>query len=294
MIDVMSYSNFDRIGYYLFRKPIYDIGKIFSSPLMPTASKEFIDVIIPVITKDLDILPYCIQGVRRNVLNRIKDIYLVGPPSTQLIEFAKTNNLNFVDENSLFGFGPRDINYVTDSGINRSGWLFQQLIKLSGKIGKCDNYITIDSDHILIKPHVFLTEDNKFVFYRAPEFHFAYYMANKRLINCSKVPLLSYVAHKMIFNKVILADLKQNIENVSNTTWIDAIIASLDKHDLSSFSEFELYASFVEKKRTISKLWFQRAEVRKGAIDFFQLCNSNRKFLSITFPEYLHINTHKH
>ena len=45
----MNYTNIDRIGRRLFRYPIYNFLKLFSTTNMPEASDEPIDVIIPII-----------------------------------------------------------------------------------------------------------------------------------------------------------------------------------------------------------------------------------------------------
>ena len=101
----MSYLIIDRIGYYFFRRPLYAILERITSPKMPEPSDEFIDVIIPTVAKDLDTLPYCLDGIRRNVTNRIKGIYLVGPEDSRIIDFARLNNLHFVEERSVLGYG---------------------------------------------------------------------------------------------------------------------------------------------------------------------------------------------
>lgn len=284
---MVSLRNINRLGYYLFRTPIYKIFSLFETLNMPRPSDEFIDVVIPIIPKDLDTLPYCLMGLRKNVLNRIKDIYIVGPDDIRIKEFAKDNHLVYINEMDIFGFGPDDICYITNSGINRSGWLFQQFIKLSGRVGTCDNYITIDSDHILLKPHVFLTHENKFILYRSSEFHWPYYFANKRLLGRLSIPLLSYVAHKMIFNKKILEQLQCELENKHGVLWTDAIISILDKAEASAFSEFELYGNYVDPNQKISKLWLQCVAMRGNDINISNLELSHPKKLSITYPEYL-------
>lgn len=282
--------NLDRLGYYLYRLPLYNILRWFSSTEMPVASGKEIDVIIPVIPKDLLTLPYCLDGLKSNVVNKIKDIYLVGPQDERLLKFTKDNNLVFVDENNVLGFGSKNIKYTTADGRNRSGWLFQQFLKLSGNIGTCENFVTIDSDHILIRPHVFLTQDDKFVFYRSQEFHAQYILANYHLLGKLRLNSLSFVAHKMIFNKHCLKELKEIIEKRSGKKWTDAIIDALDNREPSAFSEFELYASFVNKKDKKSKLWLQKALVRSnGIIDIEKFKLENPKVLSITYPEYMKV-----
>ncbi len=278
---------FDRIVYHFIRKPLYNFLQLFSTLRMPEASDDYIDVIIPIVAKDLAILPYCLEGIRKNVVNRIKKIYLVGPVDQQIIDFAANHNLFFVDEKSVLGFSPSDVNYKTSTGRDRSGWLFQQFLKLSGNIGECENYITIDSDHILLRPHVFISQDGKYVFYRSEEFHWPYLIANKKLLGHLRIPLLSYVAHKMVFNKNILKELQKQIEVHSGKCWTDAIVDSLDRNDPSAFSEFEMYGSFVNSKNKRSKLWLQKIDHRSGDINIEELKSKYKNNLSVTFPDYL-------
>ena len=46
------------------------------------------DVVIPIIAKDLRILPLCLEGVRRCVAHPIKQIYIVAPSQPEIIEFC--------------------------------------------------------------------------------------------------------------------------------------------------------------------------------------------------------------
>ncbi len=48
------------------------------------ASKIKIDVLIPVIEKDLKVLPFVIDGVRKNVKHPIGNILIVAPPSEKI------------------------------------------------------------------------------------------------------------------------------------------------------------------------------------------------------------------
>lgn len=283
----MTSRTINRIGYHLFRRPLYAIMSCFSTTHMPPASDDEIDIVIPAIAKDLQTLPYCLEGIKRNIPHRVKGIYLVGPADERLINFSKEYGLIFINELEVLGFGPKDIDYVTTDGRDRSGWLFQQFIKLSGNIGECQNFLTIDSDHVLLKPHVFITNDGKYVFYRSNEFRWSYIMENYRLLGDFKIPMLSYVSHKMIFNKKILEKLKITIEQKSGEKWTDSIIHTIDRDDSSAFSEFELYASFVDKGQKISKLWLQKALLREPTFNMDNIKNNNPSLLSITYPEYL-------
>jgi len=74
-----------------------------------TPSTEPIDVIIPIVAKDLQTLPLCLQGVRRQVQNTIKDIYIVAPQQQEITDFCARNGLIYVDEASVFGYSPRQL-----------------------------------------------------------------------------------------------------------------------------------------------------------------------------------------
>ena len=254
-------------------------------------SSEPIDIVIPIIEKDLKILPLCIDGVRNCVKNKINKIYIVAPKVEDIIDFCRYNDLVFLHENSILGIEPKDINLIIEGNngerIDRSGWLFQQLLKLSGKIGDLDNYLCIDADHILIHPHVFLTSDNIPVFYMSEEKHLPYYATIKKLLPISKFSSLSYVAHKMIFNKKTLGTMHKEIENISGNDWITTIINNLDMQECSSFSEFELYGNYTKIK--IHRPWKQKTlKSSSYSLSYKSLCdNYQQRYASLTFPDYL-------
>lgn len=246
-----------------------------------------IDIVIPVIPKDLSILPLCIAGVRENVNHTINAIYIVAPDNTDIKKYCEVNNLVFVDECSILGYGTEGVNFVTKDGTNRSGWIFQQLLKLSGRIGTNRYYLVIDSDHILLKPHTFITNTNKLCFYQSSEWHYPYYKNIKKLIGKNAIHGLSYVAHKMIFDKEILLSLHNEIEGRHSCAWDKAIIHSLDKNESSPFSEYELFGTYVSEKEKVSLPWREKA-LKYDAIE--SLDALKRKYghcLSVTFPEYL-------
>lgn len=251
------------------------------------ASKEPIDVVIPIIAKDLNILPLCLEGVRRCVAHPIQDIYLVAPAEDAIIGFCKEQGLQFVDESSLFGFSPKslDIQVRNAKGEtrDRSGWLFQQLVKLSGKVGTCQHYLCIDADHVLIRPHVFLTEDQKTVFYMSYEQHTPYYENIHRLLPDLPLAKLSYVDHKMLFDKEQLATLHQLL---GGKDWIRTITDSYDRQCHAGFSEFELYGNFVQDK--IERPWLQKRLPYREIADYETLQRKwSRSRWSLTFPDYI-------
>lgn len=255
------------------------------------ASDDAIDIVIPIISKDLAILPLCLQGVRKNVCHPIKAIYIVAPKDQEIMDFCEKEQLVFVEESTIFQFSPSHLGLVVTRPdgrvVDRSGWLFQQLVKLSGKVGTCEHFLCIDADHILISPHVFLDEQGIPVFYMSEECHTAYYKNIRKLTGKPYCSLLSYIDHKMLFSKKELARLRKEIEDANHQQeWKEAIIASYDRSDTSGFSEFELYGSFVSNKHLLP--WRQLKLAYKDMADFETLTKKySGKYLSITFPCYL-------
>ena len=169
----------------------------------------------------------------------------------------------------MLGFSPRDLNIVIQNPDgttrNRSGWLFQQLIKLSGKVGTCQHYLCIDADHVLIRPHVFLTTDDKTVFYMSYEEHTPYYENIHQLMPGLPLDTLSYVDHKMLFDKAQLQQLHQ------------------------ALTEFELYGNFVQHKER--RPWLQKRLSYSHIADYATLQRKwSHSRWSLTFPEYMRQN----
>lgn len=255
-------------------------------------SQEPIDVVIPLVAKDLRIFPLCLEGIRHCVPHPIKDIYIVAPPQDEVIQFCQANGLVFVDESTVFGFNPKEINLKvnwSDGTIkDRSGWFFQQLLKLSGKVGTCRYYLCIDADHVLIRPHVFLTEDSKTVFYQTYEYHQPIIDHLHRFLPELQLDNLSYVDHKMLFDKEQLKVLQETISKRWGKPWLDAAIESYDRSlaTPSAFSEFEIYGNFVKDK--IRRPWLQKALRYSKLADYDTLCKQwSGSRWSLTFPEYM-------
>ncbi len=66
----------------------------------------------------------------------------------------------------------------------------------------------------------------------------------------------SYISHKMLFDKVKIAELQKKIRNNNNNkNWDISIIESIDTSVGACFSEFELYGNFVSEKYKFTRPW---------------------------------------
>lgn len=268
------------------RKHYYFLNSLFVRDFDIRPKNETIDVVIPVLDKDLKILPYCLEGLRRCMTNPIGDIFIVAPAHPAIQDFCRERQLAFIAEDTVLGFGPKDIRY-TANGVNRSGWIFQQLLKWCGTISRTEHFLVIDADHILIRPHTFLAADGRTVFYRSKEYHTPYYHTMQKMLGTAPAGALSYVAHKMLFSRTELQRLKSAIEAHCGCDWIQAIKNVLDPHETSCFSEYETYGCFFPEEKKILRPW------RNKNLTTDKLCNYETlvarysgKYRAITFPDY--------
>lgn len=232
----------DRRTWYL---SVYNrLQSLFPKLFVCSSSEVMIDVIIPSAQKDLAILPFTIRSVRDNAKHPINEIIVIAPQSQRIIALCEKENCKYLNEETVLPFTKSSINYVVD-GKDRSGWIFQQLLKLSlDEISSTEYFLVIDADTILIRPHTFLCKGKTFFLY-SEEYHLPYFQAYHRLLGERAQSPVSFVSHYMLFHKPVLYQLKRNIEEQNNMTWYNAIIGSIDKAEMSGFSEYETYGNFM-------------------------------------------------
>ena len=203
-----------------------------------------IDVLIPAIEKDLATLPYVIDSLRRYVQHPISRIYIVSPNSSKIKNLCSRKNCTFVDERTVLPFTKKDIHYSSTKW-NRSGWLYQQLLKMNGDT-LCQErfFLVIDADTVLIRPHRFRTK-GKSVFYCRNWSQPEYFRTYHKLMGVKAPSPRSFVTHYMLFERNKLAQLKRKIEARHGLPWYNAIIRSINKTRQFGFSEFETYANYI-------------------------------------------------
>jgi hypothetical protein len=243
-----------------------------------------IDILIPVIEKDLETLPFVIQGVKKYVRHPIGQIIIVAPRSKRIMTFCHQKKCIFIDENSVLPIRKNTIKYRTTRW---SGWILQQLLKLSGdQLCSQHFFLVIDADTVLIRPHIF-RRNQKTVFYCRNWSRNEYFKTYRRLLGKKAASRLSFVNHYMLFEKSKLQQLKRAIETRHKTSWYSAILKSINKSKPFGFSEFETYGNFVRStypgqfifKKSLNKM-ISRDVRTVSAPDVKRL---SKKFRSISF-----------
>ena len=247
-----------------------------------------IDVVIPTISKDFEILTIVVQSLRF-VAQRINKIYVVAPKDAYIEEFCADNNLTFVDEMSVLGFGKNYIHYRVD-GKDRSGWLFQQLLKLSGdRFVEMDDYLVVDSDTVYVSSNCFV-RDGKYVFYANEEWHQPYFRSFRRLFGYDAPTKWSLTSHMMIFNKGLLGQMKRELEARTQQTWFDAYIATSSPTEQSCVSDYDTYANWVLRnhpEKALIRPFYNRNVLRSDINALEALCTTYKTQHSISFHSYL-------
>lgn len=197
-----------------------------------------LDIVIPLVEKDIITARKVIEGVRAMVKHPISAIYIVAPERKPLIEFAHEMKCEFIPEHTVVP----EYDTVRKFG----GWILQQFIKLNcDSFTKNENILVIDADTILLRPQV-LIDDKKDIYtfhihsdYSSPRKEFT-----QRLLKENTYFKLDFVSHHMVFKREWLHALKQYIEKVQNKKWYDAIVELLEIQN-KGFSEYDIYATYV-------------------------------------------------
>lgn len=226
------------MGYYRYVKGSPSSGENISSNLK-------IDIVIPCTEKDSTVLPYTIGYLQKNLRHPLNEIFIVSPKSEKIKDISDRLGCTYIQEDTVLPVTRKDIPYIVN-GVDRSGWLFQQLLKLAGdSIVSQEFFYVIDADTILIRPQVFELNE-KTVFLHSDEYHRPYYEVYRDLLGCYPSTNLSFVAHQMMFQRSKLSELRNLIEKRNDgETWFNVIINTIDKREPSSFSEYELYGHWM-------------------------------------------------
>ncbi|MDF2938796.1 MAG: hypothetical protein K0Q90_4169 [Paenibacillaceae bacterium] len=204
-----------------------------------------IDIVIPAIEKDLATLPHVIDALRKQVQHPIGQILIIAPRKKRILQLCAMKSCRFVDEDTVLPITKKDIHY-SSSRWERSGWLYQQLLKLgAAKLCRADYYLVVDADTVLIRPHRFRTGEGKTVFYTRKWSQSEYFVTYRKLMGQNPAAPSSLVTHYMLFEKAQVTTLKKTIEARHGVSWYKAILRSMNKKKQFAFSEFETYGNFL-------------------------------------------------
>lgn len=247
------------------------------------------DVVIPVAEKDLETLSYAVEGVRKNLMHPIGEIIIIGQKKPWLVQTVEKLHCRFVDEAALLAYLP-EFSYELN-GVDRSGWLRQQYIKLSfDAISTREHVLILDADTILIRPHVMLWK-GRTVFNHSSGYHRPCFEVLERILGINHPSALSFTAHYVPLSRTIITALKKELETKNGCSWYQAILEAVDLEEGAAFSEQDLYGNyfFLHHRREMSRnYWFNLALPREelSRLDF-HCSDKKRRYKSISFHDYM-------
>jgi len=128
------------------------------------ASDVAIEVLIPVIAKDLPTLSLCVESIRSFVRHPIERIRLIARPDAQMNAIAERLNTPILDENDLLSPEARNLDFRVN-GHDRSGWIKQQLLKLAAdSVVGTDRFLIVDADTAFARDVVFCRDGRDILF----------------------------------------------------------------------------------------------------------------------------------
>lgn len=245
----------------------------------PEGNFEVIDILIPAIERDLNTLQHAIQSLKKFSCNPINKIYLVAPDSQEISDFARQHGCIYIKDEDISNIEKSDIDYFVD-GLDRSGWLFQQLVKLNWvNISSAKYCLIFDADTMILRHQVFVTNEKKLVLNCSDEYHVPYYNVFKKLLQKEVKFPLSFVSHYMIFERSTTIAMQQRMAQLNKTIWTKAILSHCDYNSFSGFSEYELYGHYMflfHRDNIIINYWYNQLLTRREFEKIDQFLDSSK------------------
>lgn len=201
-----------------------------------------VDVFIPCALKDLDVLGLCIESLKRNLENEIKQLFIVGKDDNAFIKFCFNNAscefpLIFIDERRVTSTSIEELNSLTR---NNGSWIYQQILKLNSfKLGKSSHMLVFDADKILIKRQKYLDDEGNSIFYvkrndLAKQKNMFGLLDGS--LECQKE--INFITDRMIFDKSLLKKMFYEIGQE------EGVKKALIEGPFTNISEYQLYGSY--------------------------------------------------
>lgn len=233
-------------------------------------SKGSIDCIIVCHPKDKDILDICIGGIKKNIMN-VNRIFCISKEKLH-------NDVIYINEEKNFPFTFSDIEEYVGKGNARTGWYYQQLLKLySPRILNLQKFVIVDADTVFLNNVNFFDENDKIQFNTGVEYHFPYFEHMNRVFpGLVKQIDKSGICHCIPYTIELLNDLFDKIEDIHKLPLWRCMMKCIDvKHmNGSGMSEYELMFNFALKyhshKINIKQLnWTNRGYMLKKDIHMY-------------------------
>ncbi len=144
------------------------------------------------------------------------------------------------------------MNYIKESliisGIPhfRSGWIYQQFLKIEACARSSNKLLIWDADTIPIHDISFFDSKNRICNFYSQEDHKPYFISLFRILGLHKLAKYSFIAQSFPVLSYMVAHMINYIENRFSIGWKEAILSTFTKElGISPFSEYETMGNWI-------------------------------------------------
>jgi Family of unknown function (DUF6492) len=232
-----------------------------------------IDVVIPAHAKDFAVLRHAVRSVLRHV-TPLGRVYVV----SQTRFSWPGERVTWVPEPSSPGFLALEDVHLRwpeqhPETVHRAGWVYQQILKLGAGEYIEDlspRFLAMDADVVFLRRVSFGEELGRFPYSRATEYHEPYAAAYRQLVGEEPPGGQSFVAHHMLFDRALLAELCETIAQRHATPWQRAYLDSVEFAEPSGIGEWDTYGYWVlthhPELARHRQLFWRDAQVQPGPL----------------------------
>ena len=236
------------------------------NPLRGSQDLPEIEILIPFVLKDIEMLKACAEGAVYSSSNTVSMVRLITPYRTKQrapkeLENATLEVRNFLREHGIPLSVEFDEDVVPESVRNHitslalapryHGWLSAQTVKVFGAMGaKSRATLIVDSDTVLTFPRVWVDGLGRQVLMIGQESRPSFFTYASEYLNIRARPRLSYITHHQMMQADILEEIFPR-PDVDIIRWIhDAGLTGPD-HDSGELrvAEYEIYGAYLDTRR---------------------------------------------
>jgi len=226
-------------------------------PLARTTTLPEIELVVPFVEKDLRTLPLVLSQAKRMVRNPIGRIVLITPRiksgpeprfesenSKKILESLLASHSNSVlkfDQDILGSAILEELESRFGKGDRNSGWVTQQLIKISAALtSERQASLVIDADTLLLSRKTWLAENGRQLLQISNEYHSGFMRHLQRFFGVEKKLRVSFITHHQLMQKEVLEQMFPDGAKSLLRWWRES--AEPSGRDLG---DYEAYGSFL-------------------------------------------------
>jgi hypothetical protein len=202
-----------------------------------------IDAVVPAHPKDFDLLRLAVRSLLRHVVP-LRRVVVV---SSQPFSYRDDRVVSLAEPALPVFPSLGEVRKRRPELGDRAAWIYQQLLKLGAPEYVPDlseRFLAVDADVVFLRRVSFGPELPRFPYSRATELNRPYLEAYRRLTGEEPIDGQSFVAHHMLFDRFILADLLAAISARHDLPWHWAYTDAADPEQASSVGEWDLYGQW--------------------------------------------------